>query len=284
MNWRLYSLRFRVLSPIHVGSLPVGNILKTRPYVTGKAFWGAVTEALVRSGYAPANSDGYLQTGQDVQRYLRFGYFFPATEDQACPRLPGYDSDGRDWFEYEFLDTYSSTAINSEVGSAEPNSLHEIEVIRTFTRPVGKAEGKRVHLIGHLMVAGDCPPQFFDSLLALLSRVQIGGRRAYGFGQIRLAQIGGATEIHGATFEEDGTVMLPKNQPASAHIQMTTDLDSIKHPIQEPFLGREWKEQEGFGAGQFISTARPCYCPGTVFESSEKFQVGEFGIWKPLSL
>src|SRR5579863_8732089 len=108
MTWQLHSVLFRLLSPVHAGSLPVGNILKTRPYVSGKVLWGAVTEALVRRGHAPGNAAGYLKAGQDVRDFLRFGYFFPSTQETG-PRLPQGDFrrqnfQDQDLFEYEFLD------------------------------------------------------------------------------------------------------------------------------------------------------------------------------------
>jgi hypothetical protein len=48
MNWIGYRVVFRLRSPLHIGWRKAGNVQVTRPYLTGRSFWGALTERLVR--------------------------------------------------------------------------------------------------------------------------------------------------------------------------------------------------------------------------------------------
>src|SRR5262249_45011379 len=152
MAWTLLAVRFRLLSGAHAGSFPVGNILKTRSYVTGRMFWGAVTAALVRHGLQPRTRDGFERAGEQTRASARFGYLFPFETGIATDRVPAGCLERDDEWEYRFLDTYSSTALNYGEGSAEQGSLHEIEYIRTLTRPTLAAGSKPVNLFGHLAV------------------------------------------------------------------------------------------------------------------------------------
>jgi hypothetical protein len=285
MSWRLYRIRLSLQSAVHAGSLPVGNILKTRPYVSGKSVWGAVTAGLVARHSGSLAHSRYSVTGYQVRERLRFGYFFPMVENSRGERVPDFDSDR---FEYEFLDSYTSTALNNEAGVAEENSLHEIEVIRCWSRPVASDRPWRVHLVGHLAVEDYGPVVCQDddivfdtaSIRGLLSGVQLGGKRGYGFGRIAVEEFAKADNAFGGEFDASGTLRLPEGVPAAAHIDMEQLQMVPRSGRQEPFVGREWREHEGFGAGQFVSEAKFCWAPGAVFECALSFRIGHYGVWE----
>jgi hypothetical protein len=222
-----------------------------------------------------------------VRERLRFGYFFPFLEDAPADHVPEFDTDR---FEYQFLDTYGSTALNSEAGVAEENSLHEIEVIRCWSRAVPPADSKRVHLVGHLAVDDDgsvnCQPSdvVFDqvSLKALLSDVQLGGKRSYGFGRAAVHEFTQGNHVFEAGFDASGILGLPGEARAAAHIDMERLQVIPRSGRQEPFVGREWREDKGFGAGQFISEPKFCWAPGTIFDRDMQFRIGDYGIWEPV--
>jgi hypothetical protein len=48
MTWTAYRVVFRVKTPLHIGDAKMGNVHYTRPYVTGRAIWGALTERVTR--------------------------------------------------------------------------------------------------------------------------------------------------------------------------------------------------------------------------------------------
>jgi len=288
MSWRLYRLVFGLRSPVHAGSLPVGNILRTRPYVAGKVFWGAATAGLVAGLKKPFSPESYREMGKTVKERLVFGYFFPRSERDAGVRVDGQDAEFRDRFEYAFLDTYASTAVNSNAGAAESNSLHEIEVIRCWTRPAAGERPAHVLLEGHLMARDEAPVRCSEqdvvvegvSLLDCLSSIQIGGKRGYGFGKLELKEFKETDTVFGAAFCADGTVFLERGEPAAAHVQMTGG-EEPEQGTPEVFVGREWREDLGFGAGQHLSRPQFCWAPGVRFRQPRRFRIGPFGIWEP---
>ena len=57
MTWRAFEVVLRLRSPMHIGCGKVGNLQRTRPYVTGRVLWGALTMRLTRDaaqGRGPA--------------------------------------------------------------------------------------------------------------------------------------------------------------------------------------------------------------------------------------
>ena len=48
MVWTIYRVTLKLTSPLHVGWKKIGNLMITRPYVTGRTLWGALTARLVR--------------------------------------------------------------------------------------------------------------------------------------------------------------------------------------------------------------------------------------------
>lgn len=142
MKWQMYQLRFRLLSPLHVGRSKVGNIQLARPYVMARQMWGALTVKLTRMAqcgeWKPPNDVilgdyVYVRMGEQVGQQITFSYFYPEDEN-AKPLFPRftdkglmYGADGHnltaDIFAWRYLNSYASTALNYEFNSAEEGTV-----------------------------------------------------------------------------------------------------------------------------------------------------------------
>jgi hypothetical protein len=180
MVWTAYQVTFRLLSPMHIGWRRVGNLQQTRPYVTGRNLWGALTERLVCEN----GRSNYTETGKQVDEQLAFSYFYPSAACDTVTLWPWGDT--WDEFAWAFLDSYASTALEQEQGrSAAEGSLHETEYIAPYTRALSArsiAAGTPVYLVGYIFVSGGCQLGW----RAALDRLQIGGERGYGWGRLSL--------------------------------------------------------------------------------------------------
>jgi len=133
MNWIGYRVVFRLRSPLHIGWRKVGNVQVTRPYLTGRSFWGALTERLARdtmarTGQIATNSNGYREVGKQVNEVLAFTYFYPALQSGNNYQVVWPWDDERT-FRHRFLSSYQSTALIYPAHSAAEGSLHEIEYL-----------------------------------------------------------------------------------------------------------------------------------------------------------
>ncbi|NJK52088.1 MAG: hypothetical protein HC936_03380, partial [Leptolyngbyaceae cyanobacterium SU_3_3] len=72
MNWRAYRVVFKLKSPMHIGCGKMGNVQRTRPYVTGRVFWGALTMRLTRDATSGSATDSsqYKVFGDQVDSQL----------------------------------------------------------------------------------------------------------------------------------------------------------------------------------------------------------------------
>lgn len=276
MAWKMYRVTFRLLAPLHVGWFKQGNVQRTRPYVTGKTLWGALTARLTRDG----GTGNYQQIGQEVDQWLAFSYFYPSTDPDGVALWPWDDPDEFAWL---YLNTYASTALNYEQNSAQEGSLHETEYIAPYTR-----EGRPVHLVGYIF---EREGGWLD-WKEVLPHLQLGGERTYGWGRVgqqKVAQEGGRLFGH-------YTVVLSDNRP-QVHLDdgsrllahaLAADfqdgdtprraLADIAGPV-EPLVGRETVTGDRFG--KQVSQARICYAPGSQVTASElACRIGPYGIWE----
>jgi len=129
MNWLAYRVIFRLCSPLHIGWGRVGNLQRTRPYVTGRTMWGALTMRLTRNmlngGGAATNSNEYQRIGEDIHNKLAFTYFYPTIKsDNYQINWPWKNTE---LFRRRFLSCYGSTALSYPQQSSETGMLHETE-------------------------------------------------------------------------------------------------------------------------------------------------------------
>jgi hypothetical protein len=297
MAWQVYRLVFRLETPLHVGRRGWGIIQRTRPYLMGKNLWAAATARLTRR----LASEDYEAVGDALKKVIVFTYCYPATHPEE-PLLPHYreqvglcyDGLAAAEFEYRFVGSYASTAIDPAAQAAEEASLHEIEVLLPHTRGAGAP----VYLCGYVLLRETATvlnrPITAATLFDLLSDVQVGGERGYGCGRLLLRQDeSGPTE--GPLFGRYGLaktdadrpkLTVPNGSPLPAHAL----LPSLKAAGDiEPLTGREWGTfEDREGAGQKMPQGREvqvCYAPGSVpvFEENEEGKTfallpGQYGI------
>lgn len=283
MTWKAYRVVFKLCSPMHIGCGKVGNVQRTRPYVTGRVFWGALTMRLTRDQCEKENkpatkSEDYQDIGKKVNELLAYTYFYPATSQNDPIEYP-WENESQ--FRRRFLSSYASTALVYSQQAADEGLLHEVE----FLSPRTLDKGKQVYLIGYVFEQENCTLNWQDAC----KRLQIGGERSYGWGMVEL---GGepveSQDLFGgqADFNGSGDKPIIQAERLLAHASATglTAMGEI-----EPLVGREWrshnKDNQGNPvnryAGQYVEKFGDlCWVPGSTVERSN-FTIGKFGIWCP---
>jgi hypothetical protein len=276
MTWTAYRVTFRLLSPMHIGWRKLGNLQQTRPYVTGRSLWGALTARLTRE--LGLGSGGYDKIGKQVDQQLAFTYFYPSTS--ADPSTIELWPWGDDWdkFAWTFLGSYASTALENG-HSAEAGSLHETEFIAPYTRTE-----KSVYLVGYIFEREDCQLDWRNTL----NKLQLGGERSYGWGRVRLEEPCKAVKDNkcfGYELDCEGDHLLltaPKDTQLLAHtIVDNADISGNRGGREvaiEPLIGRETRNSSGFGRS--FSVPEICWAPGGKVSKDEMFQIQKKGIWK----
>jgi len=282
MPWKTFRVVLRLRSPLHVGQGKVGNVQRTRPYVTGRVLWGALTERLTRDqvyGQGPAtDSSQYAAVGQAVHDRLAFTYFFPTIHQDGRVELWPWD----DGFRSRYLSTYVSTSLTYPQQSAAEGTLHEVECIAPHTLDTGAP----VYLAGYVFAQDNAP-----DWKPALKRLQLGGERGYGWG--RLEPVGDPDPwnkrlLFGEQYEvkqDDWPPLLVAKVKARllAHA-LAADFDGHKAVADvegeiEPLVGRETHPKDG-RFGVWISQARLCYAPGAAIQTETRFTIGPYGVWQ----
>ena len=271
LQWQLYKIVFRLLSPMHIGLRKMANINYTRYYVPAKTIWGALTNAIVKKN----GIGNFQEVGEELKKSLRFTYFFFENHNGKL-RLPKYEKDGMHFgdmtkadFEREFLDSYAATAIDPEHFSAEEESLHEIEIIC----PVSETSGAPLFLVGYVFEKKTS--NLYDWQNAIKS-LQIGGERKYGFGKVKGEDVLQLTD-NNIFDDHDGyeieinsqgpIVKINNDCGIPGHLKIPEKTDGLKFIGEtEMLVSRETKNAEGFG--KIISNAISCYSPGTTIRSN----------------
>ncbi len=280
MTWRAYEVTLRLCSPLHVGWGKVGNLQRTRPYVTGRVLWGALTMRLTRDAFhgcgAATDSKEYQKFGKKVHRDLAFTYFYPALKSNNGYQVV-WPWENESNFRRRFLGSYQGTALSHSQQSAAEGMLHEVE----FVSPNTLDTGETVFLKGYVFEKKGCA---LNWRLAL-KRLQIGGERGYGWGDLELVSTWPSSDgrLFGevATFQGDGDI--PVIQVSSgghllAHT-FATDLPVVGDV--EPLVGREWRSDDACRrhAGQYVAFSAICFIPGGVTLQALDFAVNKYGIW-----
>lgn len=285
MAWRIHQVVFRLRSPLHIGCGKAGNLQRTRPYVTGRVLWGALTMRLTRdaaNGRGPAtDSREYLQVGEDVHRSLAYTYFYPATKSGADYRIAWPWLDERQ-FRRRFLSSYSGTALSYPQQSAATGMLHEVE----FITPVTLDTSEPVFLIGYVFEQEGCALEW----RAACKRLQFGGERGYGWGRVELIetiqQVGKDLFNGETTFNDVGSqpvISLPATESLPRHLLahvIATDLPASGEV--EPLVGREWRSHNPRNrfAGQHVEYSSVCFAPGSKVTQQSDFMVEKLGVWR----
>ncbi|MGQ9482582.1 MAG: RAMP superfamily CRISPR-associated protein [Chloroflexus sp.] len=274
MSWKAYEVIFRVRTPLHIGWSKVGNVQRTRPYVTGRSLWGALTMRLTRDrSQGPAtDSKEYEQVGQKVHDNLAFTYFYPALKDGNNYRVewPWEDEAA---FRRRLLSSYQSTALTYPSQSSAEGTLHEVE----FISPRTLDTGAQVFLKGYVFEKQGCSLQWQSACKWL----QIGGERGYGWGNIEKIHIKQCTngQLFGGKviFESNGN-----NKPIlrldndNAHLLAHTNTTHLPATGNiEPLVGREWRSYPG----ESVVFTDLYFTPGSSVQQKLRVSVEKFGIW-----
>jgi len=262
MIWIPYLVSLRVLSPVHIGWKKTGNLQQTRPYVTGKTLWGALTARLVRN----QGNNNYQEIGKKVDKELRFTYLYPTTDPSKVVVWPWDNSIKFSWM---YLGSYASAALKDKI--AEEGTLHETEYISEKTR-----DGREVYLVGYVIEKEGCELAWKEAL----KRIQIGGERGYGWGRVELIDRPKKSDSCFNSYTFDGTrdtprITVQKDKPILAHA-LVDGLDC--NGTIEPLVGRETDENKGFGG--VVSMADVCWAPGSYVKEKITYNILYKGIWK----
>ena len=272
MSWTAYKIVLRLQTPMHIGRAKLGNLQVTRPYVHGKALWGALTARITRES-TPARAQDYRDIGGQVNEELAFSYFYPAL-DEEVDLWPWGDPEQ---FAWRYLGSYTSTALNYSQNSAAEGSLHETEFIAHTTR-----EGKSVYLIGCIFEQEGCDLPWKDAL----ARLQIGGERTYGWGRVTLHRehppVSTLFGRYDLELEGDRPVVtIDKNGVLLAHTRAHGDGAILANGRVVPLVGRETCSANKHG--RHVTKAAICWEPGSTVGEQASLQIGKNGIWEAAS-
>ncbi len=291
MTWTTYQVVLRLQAPMHIGRAKIGNVQRTRGYVTGRVLWGALTERLTRDelqGREPAtDSRKYQAMGERVHDQLAFTYFYPTTDKNGTVALWPWN----DGFRPRFLSTYAGTALAYPHQGADEGTLHEVEFISPRTLDTGDP----VYLVGYVFEREGAP-----DWQPALHRLQLGGERGYGWGRVepvRISELEDELPLFDGVYttQSDGWPPVLKAQgrdddksvPLLAHALAADfeDEDTVRRAVTgvqgeiEPLVGRETRPKDG-SFGMQVSEARICYAPGSEVSTGVSFKIGPYGVWE----
>lgn len=284
MTYQAYRVVLRLRSPMHIGQVKLGNVQRTRPYVTGRVVWGALTLRLTRNAAAgpAAESHLYRDMGKTIHRTLAFTYFYPTVHADGSVDLWPWGEDEGKAFRARFLSTYASTALTYPQQSADEGTLHEVECIVPCTLDGGEP----VYLAGYVFAQDGAP-----DWQAALDRLQLGGERGYGWGRVEpLCRpdeeddnllFGGQYTVEENTWPpvlkaEEGARLLA--HALAADFETRTAVTEIDGEV-EPLVGRETHPEDG-RFGVWLSRVRICYAPGGKVIPGAVFRLGPYGLWE----
>lgn len=261
MAWDCYPLVFRLLSPLHIGRRKVGNLQQTRPYVSGKVVWAALTARLTRQTWQGNNNSAYQTIGRRLLTEMRFSYLWPSLEPPT-PYFPWlYPND----FDYNLLGGFTSTARNDSQNAAKDGSLHETEFISHFTRT-----GSPVFLVGCLWVQQSFTETGWQKAIREIS---LGGERGYGWGRVRLENELNKT-VHPSIPDPENFTWQGR---ISAHLRATPNPPPNVQGEIEPLVGWEMNIK---GSMELTSDVIIAYAPGSEVLDPTTLSIGKFGIWQ----
>ncbi len=287
MTWKAFEVVLRLRSPMHIGCGRTGNVQRTRPYVPGRAIWGALTLRLTRDLAAPGKpacqSGPYRHIGERINESLAFTYFYPALRNPADGIRPIWP--WKEDFSTRLLAGYSSTALRYPAQCAEEGMLHETE----FITPRTTDSAEPVFLLGYVFQKDDSP-----DWRQAFGRVQFGSERGYGWGRVEFepgmapkemtskSLFGGAAIVE--NLEQARPILhVPASEAAPgrllAHVRFKDS--GIDGPV-EPLVGREWRSdaKRNRHVGQHVEYVDVCLEPGTQILEPRDFEIGPCGLWK----
>ena len=283
MTWRTHEVVFRLRSPLHIGFSTIGNLRRTRPCVIGRTIWGALTMRITRNRTAVGSANdsrAYREVGQRIHDSLAFTYFFPALKngDGYAVQWPW---ENKQSFRHRLIRGFAGTTQNPFGQSAEEGSLREVE----FLSPHAADTGEPVFLRGYVFEKNGDVPDWRGAL----NRLQLGGDRGYGWGDVRLAEpVRERTD--GSLFDGAATVRLDRDRPVvelaeNGRLLAHARADGLPASGEvEPLVGREWQSDHQNPryrhAGQHVDFSGIRFAPGGTVKAATEFEIERFGLWR----
>ena len=291
MPWNVYRVVFRLRAPLHIGQGKINYLQRTRPYVTGRVFRGALVSRVGRNQPElvrdSPSRDPYRRISKTFAQYLTSTYFYPALKkgNDWEVHFPWEDEAG---FRRRFLGSYAGTALQYPSQTAAEGQLREIEYLAPYTLD----EGLLVYLVGYIFVEESRlkPDNPNYNWRVALSRLQLGGERGYGWGLVQKVSLERIEPNEKGLFQQEAGFNSDQNRPILrlktgtpvwAHVQ-TKGATALTGSI-EPLVGREWRadgRSKRKHIGQHLAYNGLCYLPGSQLTAETAFSIEEGGIWK----
>ncbi len=211
-KWKAIEVILKAKSPIHIGERKMGMVDLTRRWIPGKNFWGAFTAIGAKELMSEYNPKIYQYLGDYLKEVVKFTPFYPYSLTDKTTYIPYYgkgcleylccqkDNDIKTISDYEFdslnVDSYTSTAIDSNSSTASKSQLHELEFLRPglgFRGYIIFKEGAQLSDSKNLVEnVEDCSLLNREILTCLETWSQflgdqgLGGDRSRGFGRVSL--------------------------------------------------------------------------------------------------
>ncbi|MGQ9848183.1 MAG: hypothetical protein ACUVQP_11890 [Bacteroidales bacterium] len=298
--WRRLDVIFALKSPLHIGYLPFkGSVISpTRYYVLGKNFWGAVTKRATENLYESPTTKEYKVIGSDIKENFIFSYFY--LYDGEIIFTPKYSEVGLIFgdkkqidklqFERRFVGSRILTAIESDLGTAKDETLHEIEFINDkysdekgnikTTKIIGciwVKEGAKLN--GSKIEVKNCG--IFVDNFNLIEELTLGGEIGCGFGLTKLESILNEKRF---SINDDSTgekVEITNNNPILSHfeyrenipfngeIEILTGRGYFDIERNDLEIAPEYKKN----AGKILSNIAYYFSPGTTLKLGNNIKI-----------
>lgn len=287
MPWTAYQVILRLHAPLHIGRGRVSYLQRARPYVTGRVLRGALVSRVGRNNpnllSNDPRDDPYRCVSKTFAQYLTYTYFYPALKngDHWQAHFPWDNESG---FRRRFLSSYTAAALEYPQQTAAEGLLYETEFIAPYTLD----KGDPVYLMGYIFVDEERLKCEKYDWQAAFRRLQLGGERGYGWGDVRLEEIrplSDSGKLFGCekislNLDKRPSVTLEKDQPVLAHTDAKAG--ALAGPV-EPIVGREWRadnENKRKHVGQHLPFDGVRFAPGSVVLCESKFTIEKGGYWQ----
>jgi len=297
--WNKVNIVFKVKTPIHIGYLPFrGSLVSpTRYYIPGRNLWGAVTKRITEFVLKNPDIEDYKEIGKQVMENFRFSYFY--LYDDKNIYFPNYTDEGLKYgdvdgdknkiplseFEYRFIGSRISTAIDPNSLTAKDESLHEIEFINNKFKDE-KGEVKNLKIVGCLWFKDGTKIKneeitkkdkgIMIGEFNVLEELIIGGESKYGFGRVVLDSVDKVKFPLELEEKNQKTIInMNMKNPLFAHLSYDKNKNiNIKFRGDiELFTGRGYfdpcnNKMSSSEPGKVLSQSKYYFVPGTHIELS----------------
>jgi hypothetical protein len=278
MSWQLFKTIYEAASDITIGGDKLGFVQRTRYYIPARSLWGAATANLTQQLNAKPCAYDYQKTGNQLLDDCRFSYLYLTDSHKTVMPWPVTTTDaisGLDPEEFEQCYVYSRTrtAVAPGTSTAEDSALFEFEFLRSRND-----DGLHIMWTGYVWLR-DSENLSPEQLRKALSRIQVGGERHYGAGQLLLREWtelpSASAEIFGvtSTCDESGPkLQLVDDKPV--HLPAHLAIKGLNIDVSGEFellQGRVWTDTKPVqGPGRTVEPfGGLCWMPGAVPKVSQ---------------